>query len=219
MIKKHVITGLVILLPLFLTLWILGALIQWLTGPCIGITETMLRAAGLQEKPFLFMNADAVLLHVSQLVAMVVLIISVIIIGTLGRHYLLRPLATLSDAVIHKIPLIGSIYSTTHDLINALTSHDASAFNNVVLVPFPNSDCYSIGLVTSEGPVASHLIPVFIPATPNPLHGYVLLFKRSQIVTLDMSVEEAFRCIISCGALLSQSPIQQQPAAQRSALS
>jgi uncharacterized membrane protein len=135
------------------------------------------------------------------------------LIGAIGRHFFFRYLIRMSDAVLHRIPIISSVYKTSQELIQTILATDNRAFKQVVLVPFPNAECYSIGLVTREGPVAPNLIPVFVPTTPNPTSGYLIMYDRSKVVPLDMSVEEAFRYIISCGVLITDTSFapQQKP--------
>lgn len=196
-------TGLVMLLPIALTFWIITSLIGWLTQPFVGIAEKILSAIGLTGTSILFLSAEKVLLCLSQLLVLAFLFFFIILIGAIGRHFFFRYLIRLSDTVLHKIPIISSVYKTSQELIQTILTTDNKAFKQVVLVPFPNADCYSIGLVTREGPAAQHLIPVFVPTTPNPTSGYLIMYDRSKVVPIDMSVEEAFRYIISCGVLVN----------------
>lgn len=209
-------TGLVMLLPIALTFWIIGSLIGWLTQPFVGIAEKILSTVGLTGTPILFLSADKVLLCLSQLLVLVFLFFFIILIGAIGRHFFFRYLIRLGDAVIHKIPVISSVYKTSQELIQTILTTDNRAFKQVVLVPFPNSECLSIGLVTREGPAAPHLIPVFVPTTPNPTSGYLIMFDRSTVTPLDMSVEEAFRYIISCGVLVKDTSfVSSQPISEK----
>jgi uncharacterized membrane protein len=207
LVKKHVTAGIVMLLPICLTMLILGALVDFLTRPFIGITEKMLIAANLRETPILGMSPDDVLFHASQATALILLAIAIFLIGCLGNHFFFRALIRFGNALLHKLPVVKSIYATLHDLISAMPPNNSPSFRHVVLVPFPNSQCYTIGLVSKENPIAPHLVSVFIPAAPNFVHGCILVFNRSEVISVDMSVEEAFRSIIFCGASSSLSSI------------
>ena len=206
-------TGLVMLLPLALTFWIIASLVSWLTQPFVGIAEAILSAVGLTGTSLLFLSSDRVLLLLSQVLVLIFLFLFIMLIGAIGRHFFFRYLIRMSDAVLHRIPIISSVYKTSQELIQTILATDNRAFKQVVLVPFPNAECYSIGLVTREGPVAPNLIPVFVPTTPNPTSGYLIMYDRSKVVPLDMSVEEAFRYIISCGVLITDTSFapQQKP--------
>ena len=205
--KKYILTGLVMLLPLALTVWIISSIIGWLTGPFIGLTEKILYALGLTGTQFLFFTPDQVLFLASQLFVLLFLLAFILIVGAVGRHIVVAYCIKAGDRLIHKIPVISSVYKTSQELIQTILATDNKAFKQVVLVPFPNAECRSIGLVTKEGPVAPGLVPVFVPTTPNPTSGYLIMYERSKVVPLKMTVEEAFRYIISCGVLLSESAI------------
>jgi uncharacterized membrane protein len=208
-------TGVVMLLPLALTLWIIGSLVNWLTQPFVGVAETILSAIGLTGTPILFLSAENVLLCLSRILVLVFLFFFIILFGAVGRHFFFRYLIRLGDSIIHKIPVISSVYKTSQELIQTILTTDNRAFKQVVLVPFPNPECYSIGLVTREGPVAPNLVPVFVPTTPNPTSGYLIMFDKSKVVPLDISVEEAFRYIISCGVLVTTASFTQPRASAK----
>ncbi len=201
--KKYILTGLVMLLPLAMTWWIVNSLVGWLTEPFVGITEKILATAGMTGTPILFISAENVLLGLSRLLILLFIVTFIAFVGAIGRRVFFRYLLHLSDTVLHKIPVISSVYKTSQELIQTILTTDNKAFKQVVLVPFPNSECLSIGLVTRDISVAPHLVPIFVPTTPNPTSGYLIMFDRSKVIPLDMSVEEAFRCIISCGVLLT----------------
>ena len=194
-------TGLVMLLPLALTIWIIGSLIGWLTGPFIGIIEKILITTGLAGTPILFMSAEKVLFLVSQVLVLAFLFAFILLIGVVGRHILFSYLIRFGDAILNKIPVISSVYKTSQELIQTILTTDNRAFKQVVLVPFPHAECWSIGLVTREGPAAPNLVAVFVPTTPNPTSGYLIMYDRTKIIPVEMSVEEAFRYVISCGVL------------------
>lgn len=209
-VKKYVMTGVVMLLPLALTVWIIASIVGWLTGPFVGLAEKILSTFGLTGAPLLFLSADQVLFLLSQLLVLLFLFAFIVIIGAIGRHIVVDYCIRAGDRLIHKIPVISSVYKTSQELIQTILATDNKAFKQVVLVPFPNAECWSIGLVTKEGSVVPELIPVFVPTTPNPTSGYLLMYERSKVVPLQMTVEEAFRYIISCGVLLSGSTMTPQ---------
>lgn len=200
--KKHIMTGLVMLLPLALTFWIVSFLIHWLTEPFIGIAESMLRAVGLKGTPFFFMSADQALFWTSRLLVLLFLFLSIFLVGVVGRYVVFKYLMRAGDTILHRIPVIRSVYKTSQELIQTVLSSDNRAFKQVVLVPFPHEECWTIGLVAREAPNAFDRIPVFVPTTPNPTSGYLVMYERSKVKPLQLSIEEAFRYVISAGALL-----------------
>ncbi len=218
MVRKHVFLGLTILLPIVLTLWIVNAVFQWATAPFLDMTERALASAGITLPSLFGISHDRILIHASQGLVAIVMFLAIFLIGSIGHSYLFSTVTALCSAGIRKVPLIGGIYTTTHDFFNALPNKKTDAFSTVALVPFPCSSCFTLGLVSKEGLSASHLISVFIPAAPNPTHGYILVFDRSDVIPITMTVEEAFRSIVSCGALLPKAEIQAKYSPQRSSL-
>lgn len=208
--KKHIMTGLVMLLPLALTFWIVSFLVNWLTDPFIGMAEGLLRSIGLKGVPFLFMSAEQALFWISRLLVLAFLFLFILLVGIIGRYVVFKYLMRAGDTILHRIPVISSVYKTSQELIQTVLNSDNRAFKQVVLVPFPHEECWTIGLVAREAPNAFDRVPVFVPTTPNPTSGYLVMYERSKVKPLKLSIEEAFRYIISAGALLPDSSGLQQ---------
>ncbi len=203
--KKHIMTGLVMLLPLALTFWIVSFLLHWLTEPFIGIAEGVLKAIGLKGEGLFFMSSEQALFWISRLLVLVFLFFFILLVGVVGRYVVFKYLMRAGDSILHRIPVISSVYKTSQELIQTILSSDTRAFKQVVLVPFPHEQCWTIGLVAREAPNAFDRIPVFVPTTPNPTSGYLVMYERSKVKPLQLSIEEAFRYVISAGALLPDS--------------
>ena len=116
-------------------------------------------------------------------------------------HYILR----LWDYLLNCIPVISPVYKTCQEIINTVFASKATSFKQVVLVRYPNEYSYSIGFITREDfpGLNTPLISVFVPTTPNPTSGFLMMFKPSDLIYLDMKVEDAFKYIISCGMILN----------------
>lgn len=196
-VKRHVLTGLVLLLPLAITVWIVTFVLDWLTDPFVWIAHSLLDAFSFGA---LFGNG-ALRYWTAQALVLLMLLLSIFAIGSLGHYVVLRYVLRFTDSCIRRIPLISSVYTTTQELTQTILSADSSAFKRVVLVPFPHEHAWSFGLVTRESAPEVDQLPVFIPTTPNPTSGYLVLYERTQLIAVDLSVEEAFRYIISIGAL------------------
>jgi len=201
--KKYFVTGVVVLLPLALTFWIVTFIVNILTKPFLGIAETLLRTIGLNGVSFLFLSADQILSFASQALVLLFLFLVIVGIGIVGRHFFFKYLIQLSDSILHKIPLISSVYKTSQELIQTILTTSNKSFKQVVLVPFPTTDSWAVGLVTRDDFDIDHRVSVFIPTTPNPTSGFLIMFKKEQIVPVELKVEEALRYVISCGVLLT----------------
>lgn len=197
--KKYFVAGLVALLPLALTLWIVSFIIHLLTDPFRGLAETVLKALGM---------SPALLEFASMLLALVVLIIFIMVIGAIGRYFLFKYLIKISDAILHRIPIISTVYKTSQEFIQTVMTSSSQSFQQVVLVPFPHASCLSVGLVTRDDFEIAEKIPVFIPTTPNPTSGFLVMFRKEEMIPIEMKTEEALRYVLSCGVLLS--PMQKE---------
>ena len=204
--KKTFVTGLVILLPLAVTVIIILFIVNFLTNPFIGLVESVFGKFSLFDFNFGVVKGSKVLHIVAQISVLVLLFLFTLLLGFLGRWFLVHSLIKLGDSILHRIPVVNKVYKTSQEVIKTLFSDKSESFKQVVLAPFPSEASYSLGLITRDSPRLSEelnhdLVSVFLPTTPNPTSGYLLMFKRSELVYIDMSVEDAVKFIISCGVI------------------
>lgn len=204
--RKYFITGFVILLPLALTLAIVFFIFNFLTEPFVGVVKTILGYYGLFDEGFLFLSADHVQKYISQLIILTLLFFFTVGLGFLARWFFIHYLIRFWEYVLNHIPFISSLYKVCRDITETIFHSKTNSFKQVVLVPYPSSQAQAIGFVTGETVVgteaqASPLVAVFMPTTPNPTSGFLMLFKSDEVVYLDMSVEEALKYVISCGVI------------------
>ncbi len=195
MIKKYFITGLVVLLPLALTYWIISFILGVLTDPFTGISVAILKLFGVHSQGVLDVGG--------KLLGLLLFFGLIISIGAIGRYFFFKYLLKLSDAILHRIPVVSSVYKTSQELIQSVFKQDSTSFKQVVFVPFPHPGAYAVGLVTQEESLDGR-VAVFVSTTPNPTTGFLLMYKKEDIIPLNMKVEEALRYIISCGVLMPQ---------------
>ncbi|MFN4174659.1 MAG: DUF502 domain-containing protein [Parachlamydiaceae bacterium] len=203
-LKNHFFTGLIILLPIALTLWILAFLFNLLTEPLAGILASLFDRYDLFENGFLFLNGAQVQEFIAQVIIFMLLFAFTVTLGMITRYFFIKYLIDLSDYILHKIPFISPIYKGCQDLINTLFSSDSKAFKTVVLVPFPEKGNYTVGFLTCDNldiGVDKSFVAVFIPTAPNPTSGFLVLYPPDQIKVVDMKVDEAFKYVISCGVI------------------
>lgn len=205
-IKNLFTAGIVILLPVISTVMIVGFLINVLTQPFLEPTAAWLNQLKIFPDSFLLISSQTFLMLISKIIILTILGLLVIFVGWLGPHFLVDYLFKLGDQFLHRIPLINRIYKPSREIVQTLFSTSSKTFSQVVLAPYPNESCMSIGLITSESLTISRsqmesneLIPIFVPAAPNPTVGFMISCKKEQIIFLKMSVEEAIKLIVSCG--------------------
>lgn len=205
--KKYFVTGLVILLPVALTFAIVIFVFNLLTVPFLGLVKTVFERYNLFQGGFLFLDADQIQNLIAQLLILVCLFFVTIGLGFIARWFFFRYLIKLGEYLVNRIPLVRSIYNTCQDVIQTIFTTKTKSFKQVVLVRFPNPNSYSIGLITREDipylkDTSYHdVVAVFVPTTPNPTSGFLVMYKPKDLVYLDMRVEDAFKYILSCGLL------------------
>lgn len=206
--KKHFITGLVILLPLVVTIGILLFLINFLTQPFIGFVSELLKDLGIINRGFLFITPEQLLRYGSQAIILILLFLITVGLGVITRWFLMHTLFRIGDRIIHKIPIVNTVYKTSQEIIKTLFVSDKDTFKQVVMVPFPSPGIYVIGLISREAPqfcsqaAGADLISVLVPTTPNPTTGFLMMFKRSDLIFLDIKPEDAIKYIVSCGVIV-----------------
>lgn len=199
--RKYLITGLVILMPVVLTILIIVFLLNFFTTPFVKIVE-----------PFLMQFPIAVpaglALFISRLLSLVLLIAFIFVLGALVRWFLGKHLIAFADRILYKIPFIRTVYKVSRDVISALFSTDGKkAFKYPVMIPFPHKSIYSLGFQAGEvakecqEKVETPLVSVFMPTAPHPISGFLFLIPQEDVHQLEMSNEDAFKFLVSCGMI------------------
>jgi uncharacterized membrane protein len=205
--KKYFITGLVLLLPLALTLAIVVFIFNLLTVPFLGIVRAVFDHYHLLEEGFLLLNDMQIQNLVAKLLILVSLFLIVMLLGFIARWFFFKAFIKVAEYVVKRIPLVSSIYKTCQEVIKTIFTSKTKSFKQVVLVRFPHPNTYSIGLITREeipslAPTThADAVAVFVPTTPNPTSGFLVMFKPEDLIYLNMKVEDAFKYIISCGVI------------------
>lgn len=205
--NKYFFTGLILLLPVTLTALLIIFIINVLTNPFIEPVSAIFSHYNIFNQPFLFLSGSQVLKVATKFVILLSLFALTLLAGVVGRLLFFNAIFRYADFILHRIPLVNRIYKTAQDIVKTIFTSEKPSFSTAVLVPFPSAKSYNIGFITSENMPEesdSHhrdLVSVFVPGTPNPTMGFVLLFKKEQLIPLNMTVEEALKFVISCGVM------------------
>lgn len=205
--KKRFLTGLAIILPIVLTFLIVNFFLKLLTGPFLSATQYFLSSFGAKNGWFyLFQTPEATKL-ISELLILVLLVILITFVGFLARLIFINTLFKWSDRLLHSIPLANKVYKAAQDVLQNIFSEEKPTFSKAVLFPFPHLRAKAIGFITNEHKIAhdyaseNDLVSVFVPGTPNPMMGFMLLVPKGKILPLDLSLEEAIKFVVSCGVI------------------
>lgn len=211
--KKYFITGLVILLPLALTTAIVIFVVNFLTKPFMGLFVDFLAKFDTLNKGFFFLTPHQLVLYGSKFLILICLFLFTLLLGMIARWFFFKTLLSISDKILHRIPLINKVYKTTQEIIKTIFVTDKSSLKQVVMVPFPKEGTYVMGLVSRKSPqicsdkTKSSLVSVLVPTTPNPTTGFLLMYKQEDLIYLDLKPEAAIKYIVSCGVITPESPL------------
>lgn len=206
--KKYFAAGVAILLPIAITLLIARFFLHLLTKPFLGVTQQIVTFIAGPEH--FLQQFPGLLKLLSEIAILAFLFGFILFIGAIGKQFLANTLFYLTDRFLHTIPIANKIYKAVQDVLEGLFSPSKPCFSQVVLAPFPNTKSKVIGFITREGlPVQTgleeaDLISVFIPGTPNPTMGFMLLFSRDKLIFTDLNVEDAVKFQVSCGVVLEK---------------
>jgi uncharacterized membrane protein len=190
-LQRYFLTGLLAITPLAITAWILVNGYELIDAT---LRPLLLRIPGLAGS-----YPDFVLTTI----AFLALLLLIVLIGLATRSLVGMALLNLVERVIERIPVVKSIFMATKQIASVFLTDKRSAFQQVVLFEYPRPRCYSLGFVTYDQP-GHGLLSIFLPTTPNPTSGYMLLVPRKDAIVLPMTVEEGIRLIISGGSVLPE---------------
>jgi uncharacterized membrane protein len=189
--KKYLITGLLIWIPLVITLWVLKLVVDTLDQ------SLLLLPPGLRTEAWLGF-------HMPGMGVLLTLLI-VLLTGVVTANFVGQRLVHLWHEILHRIPVVNSIYSSVKQVSDTLFSSNGEAFRKALLVQWPREGMWTIGFLTGApgGDVAQRLqgdyVSVYVPTTPNPTGGYFVMLQRKDVIELDMSVDTALKYVISMG--------------------
>ncbi len=207
--KKYFTAGLVILLPIFITVLIVAFIINFLTEPFLEQTERLIERFEFFQSPPILGKHTLLIYLTSKVVILLFLFGAILTIGLLAKHFILEMLIRQGDRLLKQIPYVNKIYKTSQDLIHSLFSNSTTSFTHVVYVPFPQEGRLSLGFITCEEVNIEHpdksnqqRVSVFVPGSPNPTGGCLLLYKKEQLESTNMKGDEGMRFVVSCGVTL-----------------
>jgi uncharacterized membrane protein len=202
-IRRWLLAGLLVLVPLAITFWVLN----WI----VGTLDQTLQILPVDWHPDQLLGR-----HVPGFGVLLALAI-VLIIGAVASNFLGRKLVGWWDALLGRIPIVRSIYSSVKQVSDTLFSENGNAFRQALLVQWPREGVWTIAFQTGTpgGDVLNHLdgdyLSVYVPTTPNPTGGYFVMLKKSDCIELKMSVDEALTYVISMGVVVPGGPATFKP--------
>jgi uncharacterized membrane protein len=194
MFKRYLITGLLVLVPLAITVWVLATL--------IGLMDQSLLLLPASWRP------EAWLGYRIPGLGTLLTVLIVLVTGIIATNFFGRRILEFWEGILARVPVVKSIYYSVKQVSDTLFSDSGQAFRKALLVQYPRAGSWTIAFQTGHPgrSVAQHLpgehVSVYVPTTPNPTSGFFLMMPVSEVVELDMSVDEALKYIISMGVVV-----------------
>jgi uncharacterized membrane protein len=203
--KKYLITGVIILLPVALTAMIVFFLFDLFTAPFVPIVRAALQCFSLPLYP-------TITLFLSRIIALILLTVLITFLGLVAQQFFFKNLGKAGNWIIYKIPFVKTIYKVSKDIFTALFAPDGKqAFKETVMFPFPSKPNFGIGFLAGEvaqecqDKVDEPLVSVFSPTAPHPISGFLFLIPKKDVHTIEMTKEDALKFLVSCGVIHPES--------------
>ncbi|MEM6389039.1 MAG: DUF502 domain-containing protein [Pseudomonadota bacterium] len=198
-LRSNFFTGLVVIGPIGLTIWLIWSVVGWIDGWVLPLIP------GAYNPATIIRDLTGIPIDIRGVGVVTFLIFSVIV-GWIAKGIIGRSLIRWAEGLVLSIPLIRSLYSGLKQIIETVLSQGEQNFEKACLIEYPRKGIWAIGFIstTAKGEVAARygaepMVSVFVPTTPNPTSGFLLFFPKSDVIELDMSVEDAAKLIISAG--------------------
>jgi len=204
-LRKFFFSGLVLLAPLGVTFFVFNWLVVKIGGSA---RDPILKLLFIPEDLISRQSLETLW---NVLATMVVLLL-ITFLGFISRYFIAKYILSLGDRFLNTVPIVNTVYTSVKQIVQTFSSQNRAVFQKVVLVEFPRPGCRAIGFLTGEtkGEVQhktdEQLLNVFVPTTPNPTSGFLVMIKSSEVEILDMTVGQGMKLIVSGGAVAPDYP-------------
>lgn len=200
--RNSFLTGLVVIAPVALTIWLIWSVIGWIDGFVLPFIPNLYHPDNILNT---FFGQD-VAINIRGL-GVVVFLLFTTFVGWIAKGFLGRSLIRVGENLVRRMPVVRSIYSGVKQIAETVFAQSDRSFEKACLIEYPRKGIWAVGFVSTEakGEVKykaksnSDLLSVFVPTTPNPTSGFMLFFPRNDVIELEMSIEDAAKLVISAG--------------------
>ncbi|WP_417242796.1 DUF502 domain-containing protein [Celeribacter sp.] len=193
-LRTSFLTGLVVVAPIGLTAYVIWTVIGWVDGWALTFVPQK-----FQPEQYIGINLRGV--------GVIIFLMFTIFVGWIAKGLVGRSLLRFAEGLVDRTPVVRSIYNGAKQIAETVFAQTETSFDEACLIEYPRKGIWAIGFVstTAKGEIAKRtpldeeMVSVFVPTTPNPTSGFLLFFPRSELITLDMTVEDAAKLVISAG--------------------
>jgi uncharacterized membrane protein len=206
-VRASFLTGIVVIAPVFLTVWLIWSIIGWVDGFVLPLVPNR-----FNPEQYIGINLRGV--------GVIIFLLFTIFVGWVAKGLIGRSLIRFAEGLVERMPVVRSIYSGVKQIAETIFAQSERNFEKACLIQYPRKGIWAIGFISTDarGEVADKaetmgkLISVFVPTTPNPTSGFLLFFPEEDVVELDMTIEDAAKLVISAGLVYPNAKDPTRPA-------
>lgn len=193
-LRSSFLTGIVVIMPIFLTIWLIWTLAGWVDSVVLPLVPQTFR-----PEQYIGINLRGV--------GVIIFLIFTILVGWIAKGLLGRSLLRFAEGLVDQLPIVRSVYNGVKQIAETVFAQSDRSFEKACLIQYPRRDIWAIGFISTEAKgeindraeTGSQLLSIFVPTTPNPTSGFLLYFPEEDVIELDMTVEDAAKLVISAG--------------------
>ena len=212
-LRNSFIAGIILLAPLGVTIYVVNLLRKLIGAPVSKPIRSYLKLY-VETLPNWVNPA-------SEFIAILIVVVLITLLGFLSNYFLGKLIVGTAERIIHAVPFINTVYKTVKQIVSTFSKQQKAVFQQVVIIEYPRKGVYVAGFLTSrsKGEIQSKtgktLLNVFVPTTPNPTSGFLLMVPEDEVTPLEMSVGDGMKLIISGGAVTPPEPVKKEKSTEK----
>lgn len=212
-IRSNFLTGLIIIAPIGLTIWLIWTVVGWIDGFVLPLVPDAYQPDRFIQQ---LLGREIERQFDIRGIGVVVFLLFTILVGWMGKGLMGRSFLRWAEGLVSRMPIVRSIYGGVKQIAETVFSQRDNSFEKACLIEYPRKGSWAIGFISTKakGEVATvssaddPLLSIFVPTTPNPTSGFLLFFPTSEVRELDMSVEDAAKLVISAGLVYPSDKVE-----------
>ena len=197
--KNYIFTGIISIIPISITFWIIQKLFLFFSVPGKLIVDLIINENIIQNYVYL----SYIYIFINRLLGFLLTLIFLYMLGLIIKNVVGKRIYTFFEFILANIPIINKIYKTIKSITDSLTSTKEQAFTKVVMIEYPKDGLWTLAMVTGESTdtKGNEYYNLFVPTTPNPTSGYLIMVKKDKAIDADITVDEGLSIVVSAGMI------------------
>ena len=197
--KNYIFTGIISIIPISITFWIIQKLFLFFSVPGKLIVDLIINEETIQN----YLYLSYIYIFVNRLLGFLLTLIFLYFLGLIIKNVIGKRIYTFFEFVLGNIPIINKIYNTIKSITNSLTATKEQAFTKVVMIEYPKDGLWTLAMVTGESTdtKGNEYYNLFVPTTPNPTSGYLIMIQKNKTIDANITVDEGLSIVVSAGMI------------------